>query len=334
MSQAISESRKMPGELQTLYAPIQEDLNQVEAILRQEVASRYPFIDRLANHGFRLGGKRLRPALVLLSARASGTLRREHHFLAAAVELIHTATLVHDDVLDEATMRRHLETVNARWDNEASVLLGDYLFAISVSLISSVDSLFACQALGRAARAMCEGELRQVARRGDFSLAEEDYLEIIANKTAALCACCCQLGAHYAGAAPDIADGLARYGQHLGIAFQITDDLLDLEGDEAKTGKSLGTDLRKQKATLPLIYLLAQLDPPQRAELAAILAHPNGVSREALRSQLGQSGAVAYCQQKAAWYVRRAKVELGILPETDARESLLRLADFVATRQQ
>jgi len=334
MSQGIKDGRKTPAELRTLYAPIQEDLDRVEDLLREQVSSRSPFVDRLAKHGFRLGGKRLRPALVLLSARACGLLKPDHHLLAAAVELIHTATLVHDDVLDEATMRRHLETVNARWDNETSVLLGDYLFSLSIGLISSVDSLFACQAIGRAAKAMCEGELRQVATRGNFDLSEEEYLEIIGEKTAALCACCCELGAHYAGAAPEICQALTRYGHHLGVAFQIVDDLLDLQGDEAKTGKSLGTDLGKQKATLPLIRLLAELDDLSRAELVAMLAYPGQQTRDTVRHRLQQSDAIVYAQQKAAGCVRQAKAELSLLPETPFQESLARLADFVISRQQ
>lgn len=147
--------------LRSLYAPIAADLAAVEDRLRQELRSDFPFIDQLVQHGFRLGGKRLRPALVLLSARACGTLRPEHHTLAAVVELVHTATLIHDDVLDEATLRRHLETINARWNNETSVLLGDYLFARAVCLSASLDNTYASRVLGEACRLMCEGELHK-----------------------------------------------------------------------------------------------------------------------------------------------------------------------------
>lgn len=333
MSQGIKDGRKTPKELQTLYAPIQAELEQVEARLRDELSSKFPFIDQLAKHGFRLGGKRLRPALVLFSAKVAGVLKPEHYTLAAAVELIHTATLIHDDVLDEATLRRHVETVNARWDNEASVLLGDYLFALAVDLISSVDSVYACQVIGRATKAVCQGELRQVASRGNYDLREEEYLEIIADKTAALCACCCQLGAHYAEAGEEACDALTRYGEHLGVAFQIVDDLLDVQGDESKTGKSLGTDLIKQKATLPLIRVLNQIDKQQRVELVDRLSASTNACRETLRCWLQRTDAIAYSQQMAASFIRRAKEELEILPASPAREGLKQLADFVIARQ-
>src|SRR3990170_2851661 len=174
MSQGIKDFGTTPRELRALYAPIREDLNEVERVLRGELTSRYPFVDSLVKHGFRFGGKRLRPALVLLSGKACGGLKPEHPLLGAAVEMIHTATLIHDDVLDEATLRRHLDTVNARWDNEASVLLGDYLFTRAITLASSLESTFACRAIGEAGKAMCEGELRQIEARGNYELSEED----------------------------------------------------------------------------------------------------------------------------------------------------------------
>lgn len=332
-SQGIKDGRKTPPELQTLYAPVQAELEQVEARLRDELSSKFPFIDQLAKHGFRLGGKRMRPALVLFSAKASGILKPEHYTLAAAVELIHTATLIHDDVLDEATLRRHVETVNARWDNEASVLLGDYLFALAVDLISSVDSVYACRVIGQATKAVCQGELRQVASRGNYDLCEEEYLAIIADKTASLCACCCQLGAHYADASPEASDALTQFGQCLGVAFQIVDDLLDVQGDESKTGKSLGTDLIKQKATLPLIRVLNQIDSEQRRELIGRLSAPTNACRETLRCWLARTDAIAYSQQKAASYIRLAKEQLEVIPASPAKEGLRQLADFVMARQ-
>jgi octaprenyl-diphosphate synthase len=320
--------------LRTLYAPIRSELDQVEEILGAELSSNYPFVDQLAQHGFRLGGKRLRPALVLFSAKACGALGREHLVLAAAVEMIHTATLIHDDVLDEATLRRHRDTVNARWDNEASILLGDYLFTRSICLAASLRDTFACRAIGEAGRKMCEGELRQVESRGNFDLAEEDYLEIIAGKTAALTACCCRLGAHYAGAHAELREMFTRYGRHLGIAFQIVDDLLDVLGDEATAGKSLGTDLVKQKSTLPLIRLLQQATPPDREELIALLSRSGNHHRDVLRPWFERSDAVAYARNKALWYARQASAELDSLADTAIRDALRGLSEFVVTRQQ
>ena len=324
----------IPESLRDLYAPVVEELNEAEDLLRWELSSDNPFVDGLVKHGFRLGGKRLRPALVLLSAKACGGIRPAHVPLAAMAELIHTATLVHDDVLDEATIRRHIDTVNARWDNEASILLGDYLFAQALCLASSLDDVFACRVVCESARKMCEGELKQIESRGNYDLTETDYFEIIAGKTAALTTCCCRLGAHYAGAEPAVCDALARYGHDLGIAFQIADDVLDLSGNEAVVGKSLGTDLSKQKATLPLIRLLDTVAAEDRVELVAVLSRSGNHHRQALRPWLERYDAISYAQEKAQWFTRRAGGELAALPTTTACDSLRGLTDFVVTRHQ
>jgi len=334
MDQLVKDRAKFPEVLRMLYAPIRKELDQVEEILRRELHSDYPFVDRLARHGFRLGGKRLRPALVLLSAKASGTLKPAHLELAAAVELIHTATLVHDDVLDEATLRRHLDTVNARWDNEASVLLGDFLFTRAICLAAEVDGSFACRSIGEAAQTMCEGELRQIESRGNYELTEEEYLDIITNKTAALTACCCRLGSHYAGAGPDVCEALARFGRYLGVAFQIADDLLDVLGDEDTAGKSLGTDLVKQKATLPLIRLLERADPSQRDEVIALLSRGGSSHREVLQPWLARFDVLSYTREKAISYTRLAGEQLDAVPSSEVREMLKGLTDFVVTRRQ
>jgi octaprenyl-diphosphate synthase len=325
---------RVPQDLCALYAPVAQELDETEDLLRRELSSNNPFVDRLVKHGFRLGGKRLRPALVLLSAAACGGIRPEHPTLAVIAELIHTATLVHDDVLDEATIRRHLDTINARWDNEASILLGDYLFARAMCLASSLDDVFACRVISESAWNMCEGELRQIQGRGDFDLTESDYFEIIAGKTAALTACCCRLGAHYAGAEPAACESLARYGHDLGIAFQIADDLLDISGDEAVVGKSLGTDLVKQKATLPLIRLLGSVKAEERVELMSVLTSSGNHRRDALRPWFERSDAISYAREKAQWFTGRAGGQLSLLPATPACESLHGLTDFVVTRHQ
>jgi len=320
--------------LRGLYAPIVGELEAVEALLQRELSSDNPFVDRLAQHGFRLGGKRLRPALVLLSAKACGDVRPEHLTLAAMVEVIHTATLVHDDVLDEATIRRHLDTVNARWSNEISILFGDYLLARAICLASSLDDNFACRAISESARHICEGELRQIESRGNYDLSEADYFEIIAGKTAALTACCCGLGSHYAGAELPVCEALSHYGHDLGVAFQIADDVLDLVGEEAAVGKSLGTDLLKQKATLPLIRLLDTVNPSERAELMSVLSRSGNHHRDVLRPWFERYDAVSYARERARGCTRQACGELAALPSTDARQSLLGLTDFVVDRRQ
>lgn len=334
MTPPVDERKRGAQRLAALYAPVQAELDEMEQGLQREFSSQDPFVDRLARYGFRLGGKRLRPALVLLCAQACGGVRPAHRVLAAALEMIHAASLLHDDVLDEATVRRHLATLNARWDNEASILIGDYLLARAIEMVGMLDSPLASRAIGIASRTVCEGELRQVQWRGHFDLSEEDYVRIIADKTAALTACCCQLGAHYADADAETTARLTRYGQYLGIAFQITDDVLDLLGDESVVGKSLGTDLAKQKPTLPLIRLLCASTAEQRGEILEIVQRSGNHRAEALRPRLLASDAVSYAQDAAAQYSRRAAEELGSLGPSPARDALVGLTEFVVQRQQ
>jgi octaprenyl-diphosphate synthase len=331
----VAEQREaVKRHLRSLYAPVEKELAEVETILRTELRSPDPFVDTLVKHAFRLGGKRLRPALVLLAGKATGEITRDHLVLAAVVEMIHTATLVHDDVLDEASLRRHLETVNARWDNERSVLLGDYLFTHAFYLASTLSSTFACRTIGRATNIVCEGELRQVNSRGNFSLSEAEYLSIIESKTAELCACCCRLGAHYAGAGLPLEESLERFGRSLGIAFQTADDLLDVVGEEAATGKSLGTDLVKQKPTLPLIRLLERASPGERAELVTLLSRADKPHVEVLAPWLARGDALIYARDKAIWYATQARNELADVPTSAAGDVLRQLTDFVVTRGQ
>jgi octaprenyl-diphosphate synthase len=334
VSQTVNQHESAIELMQALYAPVGAELAEVEQILRGELRSRYPFVDELVRYGCLLGGKRLRPALLLLSAQAAGEIRRDHLVLAAVVEMIHTATLVHDDVLDEADMRRHLATVNARWDNEASVLLGDYLFTHAFYLASTLESTLACRLIGRATNIVCEGELRQIGSRGNFSLSEEEYLQIIEAKTAELCSCCCRLGAYYAGASPDVVERLAGFGRDLGIAFQIADDLLDVLGDEAATGKSLGTDLDQQKPTLPLIRVLQLADEHERREVLGILHAETNHRREALSGWFQRFDAISYARDKARLYAEQARDAIDVLEPGPAQQVLCSLTEFVVSRSQ
>jgi octaprenyl-diphosphate synthase len=334
MSQS-AEHKSLLGEvLGSLYAPVRAELDEVERLLEQQLVSRHAFVEEVSRHGFRLGGKRLRPALVLLSGKAVGEVKREHVVLAAAMEMIHTATLIHDDVLDDATLRRHLQTVNARWNNESAVLLGDFLLARAMSLAVSIDDLFAVRTIAEAARQMCEGELRQVACRGNYDLTEKEYLDIIADKTGALTACCCRLGAYFAGADGRVLEAMTRFGSQLGIAFQISDDVLDLLGEESIVGKSLGSDLAKQKATLPVIRLLGQVTSAQRGEVVALLANSTHNGRAALRPWLERFDVIGYARQRATDYARRACAELECLPSSPLRDAFEQLSQFVVNRQQ
>jgi len=333
MSQVADGKHVLSGNLEALYAPVAQDLARVEEVLGKQLRSPHPFVNELVRYGLRLGGKRLRPALLLLAARATGAVAEPHVILGAVVEMIHTATLVHDDILDEATLRRHARTINDRWDNETSVLFGDYLFTHAFYLASTLGDTFACRAIGKATNVVCDGELQQTQSSGDLEVTEQHYLQMIGAKTAALCACCCQLGARYAGADRSTEDALCEFGRLLGLAFQIADDILDLSGDESMTGKSLGTDLSKQKATLPVIHALRVAAPDTRRELVACLTGNRAGDRVRLLPWLERLGSIQYAYAMARRYADEARARLGPLPLNPARENLMRLAHFVIDRR-
>jgi octaprenyl-diphosphate synthase len=332
MHDVLAPPREAVAARLSLFAPIARDLDEVEAVLSRTLASSRPYVRQLVEHLGHYRGKRLRPALLLLTARACGPLTPAHHTLGAVVEMIHTATLVHDDVLDSASVRRHVATVNAGWGNQSSVLLGDFLFTHAFHLSSTVGDVRACRIIGAATNRVCEGELHQVGQRGNLALGEEEYFAIIEAKTAELTACCCRLGALFSGAPAELVEGLARYGRWLGIAFQIADDLLDLVGEEQAAGKSLGTDLEQQKMTLPLIRLLAGAAPEQASLVRQLLRAPGNHKREALDPYLRESGALAYARQQAEEFAARARAELDALPPSECRTILQTLTDRVVHR--
>lgn len=332
MTQLGTPSVTVKQALGTLYASIRPELDRVEARLKREMRSRHPQVDEVLRHGLRLGGKRLRPALVLLCGRAAGETADEHIVLATVMEMIHTATLVHDDVLDEARLRRHVDTVNARWSNETSVLLGDFLFSHAFYLAATIGTADACRTIGRATNIVCDGELRQTLSSGNLELSEDDYLSIIDAKTAELCACCCELGAQYAGGDSATVERLASFGRNLGVAFQIADDLLDVLGHERETGKSLGTDLAKRKLTLPLIHARDVLDDCERREFLDLVRRGSAADSDALCQQLETLGSLEYASSRARYYADLADQDLAALPSSDARETLASLAQFAIAR--
>lgn len=315
-----------------LFAPIADDLDKAERILRQTLDSSSPGVKELVQHLGHYRGKRLRPVLLLLTAKACGEMTPAHHTLAAVVEMIHTATLIHDDVLDSATVRRHVATINAGWGTQASVLLGDYLFTHAFHLTSSVDAR-ACRLIGEATNRLCAGELHQVCERGNLHLDEESYLAIIDGKTAALTACCCQLGAIYAGADEETVQRLTNFGRCLGLAFQIADDVLDLVGEERATGKSLGTDLEQQKLTLPLIHHLGHTAPERAQRFRAALQKAGSRERTQLAAELAASGAIDYARRRAEEYAATATTELECLPPSKYREVLRAMTRRVVHRE-
>ena len=314
-----------------VYGPIGQDLEAVERVLSSTLGSQRPAVAKLIEHLQHFQGKRLRPALLLLTARACGAIAPAHHTLAAVVEIIHTATLVHDDVLDTASVRRHVQTINAGWGNRTSILLGDYLFTHAFHLASSVDAR-ACSLIGEATNRVCEGELEQNTERGNVELSEASYLDIIDGKTAELTSCCCRLGAIYADMPAETVECMARYGRWLGVAFQVVDDLLDLVGEEKTTGKSLGTDLEQQKLTLPIIRLLERSAAEPRSRLMQILSSPGNHKREQLRPLLAESDALVYAQDKAKEFAAKSRAELACLPDSASKQALTALTERVVHR--
>lgn len=323
---------RTPSRTASLYAPIAADLEEAERVLSSTLAGHRTPLAPLVEHLRHYRGKRLRPALLLLTAKACGRVTPAHHRLAAAVEMIHTATLVHDDVLDDAELRRHVRTVNAGWGNSTAILLGDMLFTHSFHLTSTVDGR-ACQIIGDATNRVCAGELRQVCERGNLELSECEYFAILEGKTAALTECCGRLGALYAGAGEQLADKLADYGHNLGIAFQIADDLLDITGREEKTGKTLGTDLDQLKLTLPLIHCLANLPTHEADQLRTALDNPNE-RQAAVAEALPKADSIAYARRRADEFSRRARLSLESLPESECKTILEHLCDWSIRREK
>jgi octaprenyl-diphosphate synthase len=312
------------------FAPVAADIEDADRIFDRTLAAyRSPF-GPLIEHLRHYRGKRLRPALLLLTAKALGKVTVQHHALAAAVEMIHTATLVHDDVLDEAELRRHLPTVNAGWGNKVSILLGDMLFTHAFHLTSTVDRR-ACEIIGEATNRVCAGELRQVTERGNLALAEADYFAIIDGKTAALTECCGRLGALYAGSPEEVAAKLATFGRNLGLAFQIADDLLDLVGSEEAAGKTLGTDLEQQKLTLPVIHCLSRLPAAEADRLRDTIRAGDD---PAVRAALRRTESLAFARGRADELARAARAELAGLPHSDARAVLEALPEWAVRREK
>jgi octaprenyl-diphosphate synthase len=318
--------------LADLYAPIHEDLARVEQIFDAELLSDHPFVNELCDRVRRYRGKMLRPALLLLCGKGCGYLVSAHHTLAAVVEMVHVATLVHDDVLDQAEIRRRQDTVNAVRGNETAVLLGDYLISHAYHLCGSLHDQYAARMIASTTNTVCEGELLQVHHRSKLQLSEAEYFNIIRSKTAALTGTCCALGARYAGGDDDTVDCMREFGLSAGVAFQIVDDILDLVGDENRTGKTLHRDLDLGKLTLPIIHSLANAHPQRRRRLASALLEPAGKLSQDVVDTLQETGSIEYAFAKARRCVQTALDQLDLLPQSPARDSLVGMAEFILRR--
>lgn len=317
-----------------LHGPIAAELARARRRFDDELAGNLDFISELCDRVRAYRGKMLRPTLLLLTAKACRGVTEAHITLAAVVEMVHVATLVHDDVLDLAHTRRKFPTVNATDGNQAAVLLGDYLISHAFHLCSSLPDTWACRRIGAATNTVCEGELMQIHHRGDLALSQGRYVDIIRRKTASLTAACCALGARYAGADEETVAGWERFGEDIGVAFQIVDDVLDYTGLEHEMGKTLGRDLELGKPTLPLIHAMSQTDQPYHTELAALLGNGTTASRERIGDLLARSGSIDYAYQMAEDFVASARRHLDTALPGPARDALSRVTDFIIIRQQ
>jgi octaprenyl-diphosphate synthase len=311
---------------------IAADMAAVDATIRRRLDSDVVLVRQVAEYIIAGGGKRLRPALVLLAAGATG-YRGEHHVeLAAVVEFIHTATLLHDDVVDESELRRGRKTANAEFGNAASVLVGDFLYSRAFQMMVGVKSMRIMEVLADATNAIAEGEVLQLLNTHDFGVTEPAYIDVIRRKTAKLFEAAGQLGAILGNARGEIEQGLARYGMHLGTAFQLIDDVLDYSGDAAHTGKNLGDDLSEGKPTLPLIYVMKQGTREQADLVRSAIEHGGRDQFEAVLNAIHAAGALEYVREKAQEEARAARQEISSLPNSKYKDSLLELAAFAVER--
>ncbi len=319
-------------DLSALYKPVQADLDRLSYMMEQELMSDDPFIGELVRHVLQTRGKMIRPALVCLSAQASGGAGEARLWIAAAVELIHIASLIHDDINDDADLRRGLPTVNIQWGNQIAVLLGDYLFAKAFDLLSRVRHPEVAPAMAVATVKMSQAEIMQI-KYGQQPHDDEDvYFRIIAGKTAHLFSAACRAGALAAGN-PTAANRLGTYGLQWGMAFQITDDALDLTSREESLGKPIYSDIESGKVTLPIIRTLRDATPEDRDHLVRLLSGPSrDGQREELLALLHRYHGIDYALDVAGRYSRQAADALAPLPAGPAKESLERLTEFVVIR--
>jgi octaprenyl-diphosphate synthase len=311
---------------------IQDRLDQVRELIYQQLTAppKAQAIKELLDYMNSHSGKMIRPGLVLLSAEAVGKITDKHIRIAAIVEMIHNATLLHDDVIDQGQQRRGLATINHLWGNEAAVLLGDFLLSQVFKMCTDLEPEIISIIASTAART-CEGELRQIVERQNWQLSEPDYIEIITEKTAVFLSSCCRLGALLTQASKAQVESLAYFGLYSGIAFQIADDLLDITGDENKTGKTSGRDASRNKLTLAVIHLLRAVGSSEKKTLYDKL-NAVGKNKDALTEMLRSHGSLEYAHNRAQEYAAQAIQALADLPESDAKRDLIETARFMANR--
>jgi octaprenyl-diphosphate synthase len=319
-------------DIQSIYSLIQDDLANVDSLIQQRLQSDVALINQLGFYIINSGGKRLRPAIAILSARACGYEGDKHINLATIIEFIHTATLLHDDVVDNSDMRRGQETANNLWGNEASVLVGDFLYTRSFEMMVEMDSMRLMQILSNTTNIIAEGEVLQLLNCHDADTTESRYLEVIHHKTAKLFEAAGRLGAVICGAGDDIERAMALYAMHLGSAFQLVDDLLDYSQSSETIGKNIGDDLAEGKPTLPLIYAMRQGSEAQAKVIREAIEKGERDRIDEIISIINDTGAIEYTARAAQNEVALAKAALDDLPDSDYKSALIGLAEFAISR--
>ncbi len=318
--------------IENIRSLIAQDMGAVDEVIREKLHSHVALIRQVSEYIINSGGKRLRPSLVILSAGTFDYSGRRHHDLAAVVEFIHTATLLHDDVVDASELRRSKATANALFGNAASVLVGDFLYSRAFQMMVEVDNMRVMQVLADATNTIAEGEVLQLLNCRDPDVDEENYLRVIRYKTAKLFEAATRLGAILGGVSPAEEEAMAAYGMHLGTAFQLTDDILDYSGDYQDTGKNLGDDLAEGKPTLPLIYAIKTGSSEQVAIIRRAIEKGGEGGFQPVLEVIQQTGALDYARKRAQDESDIASATIASIPNSDYKECLLQLAIFAVTR--
>ncbi len=304
----------------------------VDQLILNELSSDVVLINQVGHYIISNGGKRLRPMLLLLAAKALGEASQNHLILAAVIEFIHTATLLHDDVVDESELRRGKESANAVWGNAASVLVGDYLYSSAFEMMVRTNNMRVMEVLSKTTTAIAEGEVLQLLNCNNPETTEQQYLEVIARKTAILFSAATRLAAILSGSSPELEENLAAYGQHLGIAFQLIDDALDYKASAEELGKNLGDDLAEGKPTLPLIHAIQQGSAEQAQTITQAIKHGNREAFNEVFEIVRDTHAITYTEQRADEEAQKAIAALASLPDSEFKNALVLLAQFAVQR--
>jgi len=313
----------------SVFKPIESELGQVKNIIGRQLSDSSEPVKGLLEYLNRAGGKMLRPALLILSGASTGKTTDRHIKLAAVVEMIHCSTLLHDDVIDDGMIRRGIPTVNRLWGSETAVLLGDFVLSKIFKLCAELEQKIV-EFISSTAEQLCKGELREIMERENRFLSEQQYFEIINDKSASLFSVSCRLGAIASGAGPNKQKALGDFGSDIGMAYQIVDDLLDIIGEEKDEGKTLGNDTIKNRMTLPVIHLVSEIKKADNAVDRRV--DEVWDNRSGIIDMLRQYGSVEYTRQKAEHFIRKAEDSLAIIPDSEAKTLLLKVAQYISDR--